>query len=390
MAESASNIINITTSIAPAGLGFANFASAVMFAPEDELPAGFSVDTFREYTSVSDLAVDFSSTTETYKAAATWLGAIPTPPSIKVWGRANADANWTATLNKARNSTIKWWFWSFFTIAEYSVAATVIEIATWHNQNGSYFINCQTGTAADAIRDPGSTTDIASTLTTAGYRYASTFAHKTVAGAPLSTDAYAGIALAPWFATVDYSGTNTATIADFKKLSGVSAEDLTGTAIAAMRQDTKKCQYYTTIDLQGSTDNGRVRNGWSHSSYGEWMDDVINLAAFENTLQVTLYDAVANAEPKLPQTPAGQAVLIKLAKSVCEQYIENGYLGPRDYIDPDDGKSKFTRGYEILTKAEDILDISTPDRDARKSAPLRIRIFRAGAIQVVDINLGVF
>jgi len=75
---------------------------------------------------------------------------------------------------------------------------------------------------------------------------------------------------------------------------------------------------------------------------------------------------------------------------VGEQYIANGYLGPRNYVDPDDGEEKYTIGFEILTKPEDILDITPEDRNARKAAPIRIRLFRAGAIHIVDVDLDIY
>ena len=374
------NIIPITVRISPAGLGFANFAEAVMFAPEAELPVGFDPDTYREYTSLSALSVDFDDTTDTYKAMARWLGGIPATSNVKVWAVNDLDATLTATLNKARNEL--WWFWSFFTADVYAVEADVIEIADWSEANESFFMDCQTGANATAIRDPGDSTDIASALTTAGYRYSATFSH--------ASDPYAGIALCKWFASVNYSATNSTITGEYKKLSGVAAEDLTDTEYGAMTQDTKKCQFYSVVDLQGSTDNGRVINSWSHSSFGEYMDDVINLAAFTNFLQVTLYNTIANQPTKLGQDPVGQAVLIGAAKSICETFIANGYLGPREYIDPDDGQEKYTPGYEILTKPEDILSLLEPDRDARKAAPLRIRVFRKGAIHSVAVDIDVY
>ncbi len=381
MSFNVDNIIKITTRISPAGLGFANFAEAMMFAPESELPVGFNKDTFREYTSLTALAVDFDATTETHKAVSRWLGGIPATSKIKVWGVDVTDATWAVTLDKARN--VVWWFWSFFTAAVYAdVTGDVLEIATWSNDNETFFQNCQTGASATAIRDPVVTTDVATVLTTAGHRYAATFAH--------FTDPYAGIALTKWFASVNYSADNSTITGEFKKLSGVAAEDLTDSEYGAMTQATKKSQFYTIVDLQGSTDAGRVINSFSHSSFGEFMDDVINLAAFVNNLKVILFNTIANQTTKLGQDPVGQSVLIGSAKSICEQYINNGYLGPRNYLDPDDGVNKFTVGYEILSKPEDILDLLQPDRDARKSAPLRIRIFRKGAIHEVPVDIDVF
>ncbi len=381
MSYDVSNIIPITTVISPNGLGFANFAEAMMFAPESELPSGFEPDTRRTYNTLTALSVDFPSTTETYKAMERWLGGIPATRKVVVWGTADDDATWTDTLNKARN--VQWWFWSFFTQAVYADLTTAVPaIAAWSNSNESYFMDCQVGTSTTAIRDPNVTDDISTTLTTSGYRFASTFSH--------ATDPYAGIALCKWFAAVNYSADNTTITGEFKKLSGVAAEDLNDTEYNAMTQDTKKCQFYSVVDLQGSTDNGRVINSWSHSSFGEFMDDVVNLAAFVNAQKVILYNAIANAVTKLGQDPIGQSVLIGAARSVCEQYITNDYLGPRTYIDPDDGVEKYTVGYEILTKPEDILNLLEPDRDARKSAPLRIRIFRKGAIHQAPVNIDVY
>mgnify|MGYP003644133380 FL=1 len=380
MGYNVDNIISINTRISPAGLGFANFAEALMFAPESELPVGFAVDTYREYSSITEVSVDFASTTETYKAMNRWLGGIPATSKVKIWGIANADATITDTLNKARNKL--WWFWSFFTIAEYAVPATVIEIAEWSNSNESYFMNCQTGASATAIRDPGDTADIASVFTTSGYRLASTFAHL--------TDPYAGISLCKWFAAVNYSADNSTITGEYKKLSGVAAETLTSTEYGSMTQLTKKAQFYSTVELQGSVDTGRVINSWSHSSFGEWMDDVVNLSAFVNAVKVELYNIIANQPTKLGQDPVGQSALIGRAKTACDRSVANGYLGPRNYTDPDDGIDKFTAGYEILTKPEDILDLSDPDRDDRKSAPLRIRVFRKGAIHSSIVDIDVF
>lgn len=380
MSYDVNNVIQINTSISPQGLGFANFAAALMFAPETELPVGFLKDTYRVYNSMKALSVDFPSTTETYKAMNRWLGGIPATRSVTVWGAATADATITTTLDKANNQL--WWYWSFFTAPIYADVTKVNLIAQWSNTNERYFMNCQTGANATAIRDPALNTDIASVLTTSGVRMASTFAH--------AADPYAGIAECKWFAAVNYSAAKSTITGEYRKLSGVAAEDLTDTAYAAMTKPTKKCMFYTVLDLQGAVDNGRVINSWSHSSYGEYMDDVVNLSAFVNYLKVSLYNAMANQPTKLGQDPIGQSVLIGAARAVCEQFVRNDYLGPRNYTDPDDGVYKYTAGYEILTKPEEILNLLDADRAARKAAPLRIRIFRKGAIHQVAVDVNVY
>lgn len=379
MSLNASQIINIVTRISPQGLANANFGLTMLFSPESELPVGFSVNTFRTYTSMTDLAVDFDSATEVNKAAARFMQMTPTPQQIKVFGRSNVTDTDTIieTLDIAANLT--WWFWTFFTEDVYDIEADVKLIADWADSNGRYVLNCST---AANIRDPIVTTDIASELTTTGQRHISTFSH--------ATDPYAGHAIAAWFASVNYSIPGSTITGELKKLPSVAAEDLTGTEYAAMQQVTKKAVFYTVVDLQGSSDLGRVINSWSHSSFGEFIDDVVNLDAFVNALRVALFNAVANQVGKLPQTPAGQQLLITETQNICEQYIANGYLGPRTWTNPDTGQEEDVPGYVILTKAEDVLTLSDSDRADRKSAPMRVRVFRAGAVHAVDVTVDVF
>lgn len=372
------NIIPINVRITPAGLNTANFASAMLFAKNADLPVGFTENTKRTYFSVQSLAQDFATTTETYKAGAKWLGSTPAVQSLTVWGTDDTDANVTATLTKAFDAN--WWYWTFFTADVLAVEASVLAIAQFCEDNNIMFVNDQTGTAATAIRNPALTTDIASKLNVLGYRHVFTPTH--------ATDAYAGFALAKHFAVVNYSADNSTITGEFKKSPGVAAEDLTDTAYSTMQA--KKAPFYSLLDLQGSTDAGRWLNTWTHSTYGEYIDDVINLDALVNSLRVGLYNALANQPTKLAQTPVGQAVLLGAAKRVCEQFVRNNYLGPRNYINPDSGLEDYTAGYEILTKPEDILDLSDADRAARKSAPIRIRVFKAGAIHIVDVTVDVY
>lgn len=379
MSYPASQIIQINANISPTGLGNANFASAMLFAPNGELPVGFTADTIRTYFDLPSLMIDFPSTTETYKAALHWLGGTPATNQLMVYGTATGDATVVTTLGKARNTM--WWYWTIFTAPVLAVLTNPPLIAAWCDSVGSMFINSQTGTAATAIR-ANTALNIANVLTTSGYRHAFTPSH--------ATDGYSGVSLAKHFAAVNYSGDNTTITGEFKKSPGVAAENLTATAYTNMMLATNKSTFYTVVDNQGSVDSGRWINTITHSSYGEFIDDVVNLDACINALTTELYNVMANAIGKLPQTPVGQAQLIGGARRVLKRYVSNGYLGPRTYTNPDDGLDYYTIGFEILTKPEDILTLSTADRNARKSAALRCRLFRAGAIHSAIVNLDIY
>ena len=379
MPYSISNLVPVTVNISPSGLNTANFSSAMLFAPSGELPSSFTADTSKVYYSLKSLALDFGSATETYKAASKWFSSTPAVTQLTVWACNSADADVTTTLNKARNA--KWWYWTFFTATVLATEASVLAIAAWQESVIGQFPNSQTGDAATAIRS-NTDSNIAAQLTTLGYRRTFTVAH--------ASDAYAAFALVKHFAVVNYSGTNSTIDGEYKKSPGVAAEDLDDDQYANMLLDTNKCAFYTVLDLDGETDTGRWLNVWSHSSYGEIVSDVIDTDAFVNAAQVAIYNGMANAVGKLPQTPVGQAVLLGKVRATGTQYIKNGFLGPRDYTDPDTGDSAYTEGFEILTKANDILDLTDAERAAHEAYPINVRLFKAGSIRIVDLTLNVY
>lgn len=381
MAFNATKIIRLNTRITPQGLATANFGSAMLIVPKtDAEKGGLLENTYKTYSDLQGVANDFDEQTEAYKCASAWLGGTPTVSDLKIWIRDATDDSWEKTLNKIRDSV--WWYWTFVTSATYEQVEDVKAIAKWCEDNASMFINCQTGANAEAIRSELAQDDIASQLTKAGYRHCFTACHE--------TNAYSGVYLAKHFARVNYSAQKSTITGEYKKSAGLEAETLKDSEYASMMKDTKKACFYTVIDLQGSNDIGRWVNTWTHSAYGEWIDDVVNIDAFANALTVGIYNLIANQTTKLPQTTVGQAMVISSAETVCEQYINNGFLGERNYVDPDDAQEKYTRGYEILTKPEDILSLSATDRNARKCAPIRARIFRAGAIHLAEIDVDVY
>lgn len=375
MAYPAENIINITTNIRSAGLGTANFGAGMVFADFDSsTDAAFAEGAYRDYGSASAVAVDFDVASDPYKAALAWFSALPKPRLLRIYLRQENDSA-IESLNDAVNKRI-WFYWFEFETSVRSVAADVLALQVAADAEGKYWA-CTTNDAT--VRDPAITVDIVSRAKAQGSRRMFLLSHAT---AP-----YAGFELAAVFSRVNFDASNTTITGEFKKLPGIVAEDLSQTAYSAMKQ--KGAVFYTVVETGGQFDSGRVINSVSTSSYGEFIDDVFNLDAFVNYLTVNLYNALAGTPTKLKQTPDGQQVLINAAAQVGERFIDNGYLGPRNYTSDTTGEEVLSRGYEILTVANDILDITDSERSARKSAPITMRVFRAGAIHAVDVTVNV-
>lgn len=377
MGYSINNIVKLKVLLSQQGVGVSNFALPLLVCKTEDAISD-QKDKMLHFTNLSDLKALYEETSETYKAASAFLDGIPTSKGIYIW---NPDTDNSTDpvflLNKAREKA--WWFFTFFTADVYENLTHVKAIADWAEENRSYFANCQSKEEnVNGIRDISKTDDIASELTTSNYRYTRTLANK--------ESPYAAITETKWFASVNYDINLSTITGEYKPLSKVTPEDLATAEISAMKN--KNTGFYSKLDLQGSTTDGKVINSKTHS--GAFIDDVINIEAFTNALKVALSNAITQQPAKLPQTPQGQQILIDAVTFVGEKYISNGFLGSRSYIDPVTGKEKITRGYEISTVAEDILNIPDSARNNREGAPISMTIFTSGAIHEISMTTDVF
>lgn len=371
----AENIINIVTNIRAAGLGTANFGAGMVFADFDSsTDATFAEGTYRDYGSASAVAANFNIASDVHLAALAWFSAVPKPKSLRIYLRQEDDTP-VESLNDAVNKRI-WFYWFEFESTIRDNDADVLALAAAGDAAGKFY--AFTSNSA-AIRDPALTNDIMTKAKTQGSRRLFVESH--------ASAKYAGFELAAAFSRVNFNAANSTMTGELKKLPGIPAEDLDQTAYSSMIQ--KGAVFYTKVETGGQVDDGRVINSRTTSTYGEFIDDVFNLDAFVNYLTVNLYNALANVPTKLKQTPEGQQVLIDAAAQIGQRFIDNGYLGPRTFTSDETGEEVLSDGYEILSKAIDILDLTDAERADRKSAPIIMRLFRAGAIHAVDVTVNV-
>jgi hypothetical protein len=120
VAYSVDNIIPVNVIIGAAGLGYADFSTAFVFADPSDLEAveqdsvllteggekietedgkaitvnafpvtlrgiEFPVDTYRDYSGVTELGADFPTASEIYRIATRYFAQIPRPSTLTVW-----------------------------------------------------------------------------------------------------------------------------------------------------------------------------------------------------------------------------------------------------------------------------------------------------------------
>ncbi|WJV61000.1 DUF3383 family protein [Pectobacteriaceae bacterium C52] len=383
MAYPVDNIIPINLLLTPAGLGYADFSSAIVFADAADLVAGvtFSVDTFRDYRSVTDIVADFKTESDIYRIATRYFANIPKPPTITVWMK-NADDTLLEIINSANDRI--WRYHYFFKNADVT-AAILPDLSDWSDA-ASHPLWLTFG--ADNIVDQNVTNDVISTLKAKGNRHVFAGYKSAVSITADASQAYAMVQLAAAFHKFRPMGINTAITGEYQVLPGVSGDDLTTSAYNALKA--KNAVFFTQIELAGSTDNSRVINSKSMSSYGEFIDDVVNLDVLKNHIQVDGYNYIANAGSKRALTPRDYAGLLSAVSDTCKRFFDNGVLGTGSYVDPDDGQTKVAQfGFVLRSSPEDVLDMTSAQRKARVYPPTSILVILARAGHVAEININV-
>lgn len=386
MAYNVDNIINVNLLLTPAGLGYANFSTAFIIARDADLIATGSIatDTYKDYSSLDEVGEDFETTSPTYLMATRWFANVPKPQQVSVWmWDEAADTDVTTAMDKANNEA--WRYWYFLPADVYSVEATAIALSDWSDANDHPVPITLTGSD---IVDPQDNADIASVLKAKGNR------HMFVGYVPqsiITTDPsqqYAMVQLAASFQKFRPLGTNTSITGEYQVLPGVvgARDQINTTGYNALK--TKNVVFFTAVELRGEIDNSRVINSKSMSSFGEFIDDVVNLDVLKNYLQVDGYNYIAGTPTKRSLTPRGYAGLLDTLSQTCKQFYNNGVLGQSEYVDPDDGVTKLAEyGFVNFGQPEDVLSLTTAQKRERQFPETSILAILARAGHTATVNV---
>lgn len=417
MAYPVDEIIPINLILTSAGLGYANFSSAFVFADESDLagmPAGalltekgkpvkaendkflvkegatatveteteFAPDTYRDYADLDELRVDFSVDSDVYIIAKRYFAQIPRPPQISVWMKNAEDPTLEQTASKANEAV--WRYHYFFKNSDLVVDGVLPALSDWSDaaEHPIWFTSSD-----DKALDPQAE-DALSLLAKKGNRH---MFGGYKAKSSIDTDpsqAYAMVQLAAAFHKFRPVGTNTSITGEYQVLPGITGDDLKTTGYNALKA--KKTVFFTQVELAGQVDNSRVINSRSMSSYDEFIDDVVNLDVLKNHLQVDGYNYIANVGTKRGLTPREFGGLLDTLGKTCKRFYDNGVLGTGTFTDSEDGLDKVARfGFVIRSKPEDVLKLTSAQRKKRVFPPADILVILSRAGHVAEINVTV-
>lgn len=381
MSYSVDNIIPVNIYLTASGLGYGDFSSAFALADKTDLNAGvvFDENTFRDYLSVSEVAEDFLTTSDIYLITSRYFAQIPKPKSLSVWMRQEGESV-LESVNKTVDAA--WRYHYFFKNSDLS-DEDIIALGDW-SDNAEHPIWITLSDSDIPLAD--SKNDIASVMAAKGNRHVF-IGYKTAASVDTDpSQAYAMVQLAAAFNRFRPTGVDTAITGEYQVLTGINGDDLKNSQYTALKS--KNAVFFTQVELAGQTDNSRVINSKSMSSYDEFIDDVINLDVLKNHLQVDGYNYIANAPTKRGMTPRGYAGLLDTLTTTCKRFYNNGVLGEGNYTDSTTGESRVAEyGFVIQAAPEDVLAMKSSQRKARKYPDTRILVILARAGHVAEINV---
>ena len=310
---SIANVINISVSEAPAGLGQFSTSNLALFTTETPL-AGFGSGEFKIYLEPAEVGTDFGTSSITYAMA---LGVFSQAPNILAGGGYLVVIPYTAAETTAaaitRTQALVNYFGMMSTRIETESPLLAAAAAVQPLNKMAFFVQKTATTlepagTLDKIRTGGLTKS-------RGLYYGSTLD----LDALVMMAAYAGRAL-----STDFSGSNTTQTMHLKDLRTV-------------QPDTSLTQTLLTKAAAAGADIYPSIQGVPKvycSGANKFFDQVYNLGWFIGNLQIAGFNYLAQSSTKVPQTEQGMDGLRGAYREVCEQARSNQYAAPGRWTSP--------------------------------------------------------
>ena len=203
-----------------------------------------------------------------------------------------------------------------------------------------------------------------------------------------STSLYAVVSLLARILTTDWTGSNTAIDLMYKQEPGIAPEALTATTAAALKNF--NCNVYASYNI-GATLAGTPIIQYGICPSGNYIDTVIGAAALAGTIQTNMFNALFTTTTKIPQTNSGQGALEGQIVLACQQFVNNGWLGPNVWDGPTFGniqKGQFLpKGWYIYQPS--VASQSPSQRASRAAVPFQIAAVLAGAVNTASVQINV-
>ena len=183
--------------------------------------------------------------------------------------------------------------------------------------------------------------------------------------------------------TINYNGNNTVIDLMYKQEPVITAETLNYTQL------TNLLAKNANVFVAYNNDTAILEPG--DDTNGIPMDIITGIDWLALTLQTELYNALYLSATKIPQTDAGNHILVNVMEAVLSQAVVNGLLAPGTWTAGGFGAIEtgdfLPKGFYVY--APPISSQLPADRSARRSVAFQIAAKLAGAIRYIDLTINV-
>ena len=378
MALNINNIVNISISESQRGIGAYNTSNLALFPKMATMSNSFGTDGFKRYLDPTEVETDWGSDSIEFKMA----NAIFSQQPNILAGRGNLVIIQPAVANEKLGAAI----------------TRTKDLVQYFGILPTSIIPQDEGLEAAAIVQPlnkmlglVSTTDADvamggyfDMLRTGGFTKARGLFYKVLVGdetepASLFSAGYFGRALSTIF-----TGINTTQTMHLQDLIGVQPNTIL-TQTLFNEAKAAGADIYADFNVPKTYSNGA--NGY--------FDDVYNLLWFEGALDVALFNYLATAATKIPQTEEGIGGMRNAIRQICDIAVGNGFIAPGAWKSPttfgvqSDFLDNITQaGYYVYSAP--LTDQLQSDREARKAPLIQLAIKYKGAVHtasaIININ----
>lgn len=198
-----------------------------------------------------------------------------------------------------------------------------------------------------------------------------------------SSSAYAIASFLGRSAAIDFAGNNTVITLMYKQEPGVTAEYLTVSQAATLKN--KNCNVFIAYE------NGTFIIQYGAVASGEFYDTIQDVSWLKAQIQTNVFNLLYTSTTKVPQTDAGLNQVVNAISEACAEGVQNGTIGAGTWNAPGFGSLNegdyLPTGYYIF--AGSLALQSESDRAARIAPSIQVAVKLAGAIQLVNVQLNV-
>lgn len=366
------NIVNVSVSQPPIGLGNFNINNIGLFTTETPINP-YLVDSYGSYVSPQEVAIDWGTNSEAYLQA---VQVFSQTPNILAGGGNLIifPINGGETLVQAIVRCTPLVFFAGIISNDYPSSVNMLALAQQVQSNPLQMLFLPSSTFSDIAGAFTAIEEANLNNTRCLYRSDGSL------NARLYAASYAGRGM-----SVNFNGANTALTMQMKQLNGITPDlGITQT----IYQDCQAAGVDIYTDFSGIA--CVVSNGAN-----KYFDEVYNLIWLISSIEVSVFNALLQTGTKIPQTEPGMSYLKSVIRAICAQGVNNGYIAPgtwnssstfgnqTDFIN-----NILNNGYYIYSQP--INQQSETQRLERIAPVIQVAVKEAGAIHsasiIVNIN----